>query len=145
MAHVRPIQTEADYEAALARLDEVFQAESGTPEGDERDLLVDEIVRYEQVHYPIPPPTAFDMIEFLMDQMGLTAVDLVPCVGSIDAVEELLAGNLPIPQDMVPCLENLLGEKLGDLEGIQEVGEKAAPQTSRDLSGAVPRSAGLQD
>ena len=123
----------------------MFQAGTGTPEGDERDLLFDEIERYEQVHYPIPPPTAIDMVEFFMDQMELTAADLVPCVGSIDAVDEMLAGNLPITRDMVPCLEKLLEEELGDLEGIQEVGEKAAPQTPGDLSGAVPRSAGLQD
>ena len=108
-------------------------------------MLVDEIERYEQVHYPIPPPTATDMIEFLMDQMGLTAADLVPCVGSIDAVEKLLAGSLPIAPDVARSLEKLLGAKLMHLEGIQEVGEKAAPQTPGDLSGAVPRSAGLQD
>ena len=144
MAHVRPIQTEADYEVARSRLREVFQAEMGTPEGDERDLLFDEIERYERVHYPIPPPTALDMIEFLMDQMGLTAEDLVPCVGSIDAVEELLAGNLPITRDMVPSLEKLLGERLGDLEGVEEPGGEVAAQASRDFSGAVPRSPGRQ-
>ena len=131
MAHVRPIRTEAEYEAALARLDEVFQAKTGTPEGDECDLLFAEIERYERVHYPIPPPTAIDMIDFLMDQMGLTAVDLVPCVGSLGAAEELLAGNLPITRDMVPSLEKLLGERLGDLEGIQEVDEKAAASDVR--------------
>ena len=140
MEHVKPILTKAEYEAALARLDEVFQAESGTPEGDECDLLFDEIERYERVHYPIPPPTAFDMIDFRMDQLSLTAVDLVPCVGSIDAVEDLLAGNLPITPDMARSLEKLLGAKLMHLEGVQEVREKVAPQTSRDLSGAVART-----
>ena len=140
MAQVRPIQTEVDYEAALARLDQVLQAEIGTPEGDERDLLVDEIERYERVHYPIPPPTAIDMIEFCMDQLGLTAVDLVPCVGSISAVEDLLAGNLPITPDMVTSLEKLLGARLGDLEGVEDLGQKVEDQVSRDFSGAVPRS-----
>ena len=129
-----------DYEAALARLDQVLQAEIGTPEGDERDLLVDEIERYERVHYPIPPPTAFDMIEFCMDQLGLTAVDLVPYVGSISAVEELLAGNLPITPDMALSLEKFLGARFEDLEGVEGLGEKVAAQTPRGFSGAVPRS-----
>ena len=145
MANIRLIQTEADYEVARSRLREVFQAERGTPEGDERDMLFDEIERYERVHYPMPPPTAIDMVEFLMDQMGLTAMDLVPYVGSIDEVEELLAGSRPITQDIVPSLEKLLGEKLGDLEGVEEAGERAATQTSRDHSGAVPRTASPGD
>ena len=53
------------------------------------------------------------MIEFCMDQLGLTAVDLVPYVGSISAVEELLAGNLPITPDMALSLEagRVLGSK----------------------------------
>ena len=34
------IQTEAENEAALARLDEIFDAKPGTPDGEEVELLV---------------------------------------------------------------------------------------------------------
>lgn len=53
MVNVNPIRTEADYDAALARLNLIFLAEEGTLEGDERDLLVDLIEQYEDKHYPI--------------------------------------------------------------------------------------------
>ena len=57
MVKVNPIRSEEDYDAALTRLSEIFQAEIGTPEGDERDILVDLIECYEEKHYPIGPPT----------------------------------------------------------------------------------------
>jgi len=48
-----PIRTEEDYEAALARIAEIFHAEIGTPEGDELDSLVDMVELYEDKHYPM--------------------------------------------------------------------------------------------
>ena len=82
MVTISPIRNEDDYEAALARLWEIFQAEAGTPEGDERDVLADMVERYEDTHYPIPPPDPVAAIEFRMDQAGLTRRDLVPHIGS---------------------------------------------------------------
>lgn len=37
--HIKPIKTEADNRAALARISEIFDAEPNTPEGDELDVL----------------------------------------------------------------------------------------------------------
>ena len=71
MVTVKPIRSEEDYDAALTRLSEIFQAEVGTPEGDERDILVDLIECYEDRHYPIGPPSdPIASIEFEMDQRG---------------------------------------------------------------------------
>jgi HTH-type transcriptional regulator / antitoxin HigA len=36
---IKPIQTEADYKVALERLDEIFNAEKGTPEAEECEKL----------------------------------------------------------------------------------------------------------
>lgn len=36
---IRPIRTEADYEAALAEIERLFDAAPGTPEGDYLDVL----------------------------------------------------------------------------------------------------------
>ncbi len=57
MVAVNPIRTEEDYEAALARVDDIFQAKPGTLEGDELDTLADLIEAYEDKHYPIGPPS----------------------------------------------------------------------------------------
>lgn len=51
------LQTEQDYDRALARLWQIFDSEPGTPEDAEHDLLVELILAYEDIHYPIPLPT----------------------------------------------------------------------------------------
>jgi HTH-type transcriptional regulator/antitoxin HigA len=48
---VRPIHDEADYEAALAEVDALMDAEPGTPEGDRLDHLVIRIEAYEARHW----------------------------------------------------------------------------------------------
>jgi antitoxin component HigA of HigAB toxin-antitoxin module len=47
------IKTEDEYESALKRADAIFDAEPGTPEGDELDRLCNEIVAYEDANYPL--------------------------------------------------------------------------------------------
>ena len=63
------IQTEAENEAALARLDEIFDAKLGTPDGDEAELLIALIEAYERVAYPIdlPDPIAVGCIRYETD------------------------------------------------------------------------------
>lgn len=53
MTNLKPIRTEADYEAALARIDEIFEAELDSPEGRELDALVDLVESYESKHFPL--------------------------------------------------------------------------------------------
>ena len=53
MADVKPLRTESDYAAALARVDELMDAEVGSPEGEELDILVDLVELYESKHEPM--------------------------------------------------------------------------------------------
>lgn len=50
---MHPILTEQENEAALKRLEEIFDAEPGTPEGDEAEALCVEIKKFERVAYPM--------------------------------------------------------------------------------------------
>ena len=52
---IKPIRTEADYEAALATAEKLMDAEDGTKRGDELDVLVTLIEAYESKHHPIEP------------------------------------------------------------------------------------------
>ena len=104
MVTVKPIRSEDDYEGALARLGEIFQAEDGTPDGDERDILADLIEIYEERHYPIGLPSPVAAIEFQMDQMGLTPRDLIPYIGSRSRVSEVLSGKRDITMSMARAL-----------------------------------------
>ena len=109
MVAVNPIRTEEDYEAALARVDDIFQAKSGTLEGDELDILADLIEAYEDMHYPIGHPSLIEEIEFCMEQRGLTQDDLIPLIGSRQKVAEVLSGKRDITMPMARALHKRLG------------------------------------
>ena len=109
MVSVKPIRTEGDYEAALARFSEIFQAPIGTPEGDERDILADLVEHYEDIHYPIPTPSPVAAIEFMMDQRGMTRRDLIPFIGSASKVSEVLSGKRDITMAIARALHKHLG------------------------------------
>ena len=53
MINLKPIRTDADYETALARIDEIFEAEHGSLEGRELDVLVDLVELYESKYFPM--------------------------------------------------------------------------------------------
>ena len=95
------IKTKADYEAALARIDEIFDATPGTPEGDEFDLLVTLVELYEEKAYPIDLPDPVSAIRFRMNQQGLKAKDLVAYIGSASKVSEVLSGKRSLSLAMI--------------------------------------------
>ena len=68
MAELKPIRNEADYEAALAEVERLWGARSGTPEGDRLDVLATLIDVYEAKHHPMDPPDPVEAIRFRMEQ-----------------------------------------------------------------------------
>ena len=109
MVRINPIRTEENYEAALSRIAEIFQAENGTPEGDERDILCDLVELYEDKRYPIGLPDPISAITFRMDQANLTQRDLAPFIGSRARVSEVLSGKRSITMSMARALHQHLG------------------------------------
>ena len=105
----RLIQTEADYKMALQRIEELWDAKPGTSEGDNLDILVRAVEKYEDERYPIPPPDPITAIRFRMEQQGLKQQDLVPFFGGKNRVSEVLNGKRPLTLDMIRKLHEGLG------------------------------------
>lgn len=103
------IKTECDYKAALARIDEIFDAKPGTREGDELDLLATLVEFYEDKAFPIDPPDAIAAIQFRMEQGNLKAKDLIPYIGSASKVSEVLSRRRTLSLAMIRNLVNELG------------------------------------
>ncbi len=103
------IRTEEDHKKALARIDEIFNAEEGTPESDELDVLVELVKSYESktVHIGFPDPIS--AIKFRMEQAGLTQRDLIPYIGSRAKVSEVLSGKRDITMSIARALHEHLG------------------------------------
>ena len=109
MAAIKPVRTSADYERALARIDDLMGAEEGSSAGEELDVLVDLVELFESRNEPVPPPEPISAIEFRMDQQGLTPRDLVPYLGSRARVSEVLSGKRAITMPMARALHQHLG------------------------------------
>lgn len=119
------IKNDADYQAALARIDALFSAQPDTPEGDELDLLATLVDLYEQQSFPIDLPDSIAAIRFRMEQQGLKNKDMIPYLGSASKVSEVLSGRRNLSLAMIRKLVNGLGIPAEVL--LKEVGAKLKP------------------
>jgi HTH-type transcriptional regulator/antitoxin HigA len=108
---VKPIRTVADYEQALRHASAFFDVppEPGSPQGDDFELLLLVIDAYEGEHHPIDPPDPVEAIKFRMEQAGLSPKDLVPMIGPLNRVYEVLAGKRTLTIPMIQRLHKGLG------------------------------------
>lgn len=114
---VRPVRTEADYDAALVEVDALMDAEPGSPEGDRLDVLVTLVQAYEARHHPVLPPDPVDAIRFRMEQGGLRPRDLEPYIGSRGRVSEVLGRKRSLTLPMIRRLAAGLAIPAGALVG----------------------------
>ena len=109
MSDVKPIRTEADYDAALAEVERLWGAKSGTPKGDRLDVLATLIDVYENEHYPMDPPDPIEAIKFRMEQLGLTRRDLEGIIGTRTRIAEVLNRKRALSIGMIRRLHARLG------------------------------------
>ena len=102
--NVKPIRNDDDLQLAFQRLEAIFQAEPGTPEADEMEVLVTLIEVYESRHYPIPPADPVEAIRFCMEHQGLTPRDLEPFIGPSGRVSEVLNRKRSLSLGMIKRL-----------------------------------------
>jgi HTH-type transcriptional regulator/antitoxin HigA len=101
MTEIKPIKTEADYDAALAEIATLMDAEPGTAEGDRLDVLVTLVEAYEATHWRVDPPDPITAIKLRMEQRGLTRRDLEKVLGSKSRVSEVLNRKRPLTLAMI--------------------------------------------
>ena len=94
------IKTEAQYNAALARIEELLPLTWGddvpedSPENLELALLTDLVADYEDVHYPVGTPSLIDTIRLRMYEMGLNQQKAVALLGiSAPRMSEIMNGK----------------------------------------------------
>ncbi len=103
------IKIEAEYEAALARVADLMDAQPGSPDEQELELFALLVEQYEQAHFPIAPPDPVEAILFRMEQEGLTRKDLTAYIGSPSKVSEVLNRKRPLSLSMIRALHKGLG------------------------------------
>jgi HTH-type transcriptional regulator/antitoxin HigA len=106
---LKPIRTKSDYRRALADVERLWGAKSGTPAGDRLDVLATLIDAYENEHYPMDPPDPIEAIKFRMEQQGLSRKDLEPLIGTRTRVAEVLNRKRSLSIAMIRRLHDRLG------------------------------------
>ncbi|MCL2021143.1 MAG: transcriptional regulator [Betaproteobacteria bacterium] len=119
---IKPIKTEADYQAALCEISALFdeQPEPGTPEGDRFEILMTLVESFEARHYPIALPDPIEAIKFRMEQAGLKAKDIAPAIGHVNRVYEVLNRKRNLTLAMIQRLHTLFGIPAENLIQPQE-------------------------
>jgi HTH-type transcriptional regulator/antitoxin HigA len=106
---LKPIKSEADYEAALQEIERLWDAEAGTPKGDTLDILVTLVEVYEKGRYDLPAPDPIAALEYFMESRGWTRKQLEPYIGSRGRVSEILSRKRPLALSMIRRLEQATG------------------------------------
>lgn len=109
MVKVRPIRSETDYEAALAEIEALMQAQPGTSEGDRLDVLTTLVEAYEADHHAVEAPDPIALVEFVMEQRGLSRADLGEYIGERGRVSEVLGKKRALSLPMIRKLHSGLG------------------------------------
>ncbi|RYY39642.1 MAG: helix-turn-helix domain-containing protein [Chitinophagaceae bacterium] len=105
---VYPIKTKKDHQAAMQRLEAIFDSRPGTAEGDELEVLSILIEKYENEQFPIGLPDPIEAIRFRMEQLGYNQADLAKIVGLKSRVSEILNRKRKLSLEMIRQLHDAL-------------------------------------
>ena len=105
---IKLIKTEEDFNKALLRLDQIFDAQKGSKESDEADLLALLIEDYENQFYPIDAPDPIEAIKIRMEEMQLKQVDIAPALGGKNRASEILNRKRRLTIEMIRNLSEKL-------------------------------------
>jgi HTH-type transcriptional regulator/antitoxin HigA len=101
---IRPIHTQADHDATLARIEVLWDAVPGSPEHDELEILSILAAAYEDTQWPILPPDPVEAIKFHMDQNGYGQNDLARVIGSAPRASDILNGRRTLSLAMIKAI-----------------------------------------
>ena len=99
--NIKLIKNDTDYQKALKRLEEIFDAKIGTPESDEADILGLMVDEYENKHFPIEAPDPIEAIKIRMEDMNLKQSDLAEVLGGKNRVSEILNRKRRLTLEMI--------------------------------------------
>jgi len=114
------LKNSEDYEDALNRLEELWDAKEGTDEFNELELLGLIIEKYEEEHHKIDAPSPIAAIKFRMEQEGLMQKDLLLAFRDKTTISKVLNGTRNLTLENIRALhkhfkiplESLVGTKM---------------------------------
>jgi HTH-type transcriptional regulator/antitoxin HigA len=123
---IKAIRTEKDYLDALRKLSVLIDLDPSpnSPDGEKLEVLGTLVQAYEAKHHTIDPPDPIEAIKFRMDQSNLTVKDLVPFIGPLNRVYEVLNYKRSLSLNMIRRLS----------DGLNIPAEVLIRETERDAA-----------
>lgn len=108
---IKAIRTDTDYREALNQISVLIDLDPdrNSSEGECLEIIGILVQAYEAEHYPIDPPDPIEAIRFRMDQSGMAAKDLIPFIGPLNRVYEILAHTRPLTLPMIRRIHKGMG------------------------------------
>ncbi len=103
------LNTEEQYQKAIARTLEIFHVEEGAPEADELALLLVLVKDYEDRHVHLPTIDPIEAVKLKMEERGMKPKDLEPIIGSKGHVSSVLSGRRDLTLKMAKRLHEYFG------------------------------------
>lgn len=130
---IEPVTDKTSHRKALRRIEELWDAASGSREERELDALATLVDAYERRISPIEPLGPIEAIEARCEYLGWGRRELEPLIGSRARVSEVLSGRRPLSLAMIRRLHEALSipaEVLIAEIGVSEDARKKVRRTS---------------
>ena len=98
---IQAVRNEADYAAALGRIDSLMSAEPNTPEGEELELQSILVEHYEQKHHAIEAPDPIEFLKNVMEFRGVGQSSLAIVLNSRSRASEILNRRRPLTLEQI--------------------------------------------
>ena len=116
MLEVEQIRTEAEFEAALARIDELINCAPGSTEEAELIRISEMVIEYEDEHYPMDgDPNPHAMLEFMLDQQMVSREQLISLAGGDAPLDAILQEREAITPELAQVLHERFGTPVEEL------------------------------
>ena len=108
----KAIHTEDDYTAAVAQIDMLIDAEEGTPEYDDLEVLAILVEAYERAKFPMDPADPIDALAYAFDQQDTTAEQKTRIFGGANRTSEVMSRKRRLTISMIRRAHAELGVPL---------------------------------
>lgn len=98
---IRPIRTDEDHAAALAEIEQLWNAPEGSPDGDRLDVLAVLAEAYEERRWPIEAPDPIEVLRHAIEEQGRSQAELGDLLGSRPRASEVLSRKRALTVEMI--------------------------------------------
>ena len=106
------LRNDMEYEAAIAEIERLMERGElapGTPDYERLEFLSVLVEEYEETEFPVGRATPQAVVDFMLEQKGMTRADLNDIMGGKSRVSEFFSEKRDLSVNQVRALRDALG------------------------------------